>query len=147
MYYSITFKNSSNVSKNTWDDWHLIPSSPPMIEPPEVYTNYVDIPGRTAGAIDLSEVLTGGPVYQDSEGSWEFIMEEGFYSRAELYEILKKFLHGRNMKIYLEEDPAHYYYGRITVGMPSTSNTNPTFTLDYHVRPVRYKLNGTADGI
>ena len=147
MYYSITFKNRYDVRKNTWEDWHLIPSSPPMIEPPETYTNYVEIPGRMAGAIDLSTALTGSVSYLDSEGSWEFIMEEGFYSRAELYQILKTFLHGKNMKIYLEEDPTHYYYGRTSVEMPQTGQGPTVFTIGYHVRPVKYKLNGTVAGI
>ena len=57
MYYSITFTDSSGVTKNTWADWHMIPSAPPIVEPPEPYTNYVEIPGRKAGPIDLSEII------------------------------------------------------------------------------------------
>ena len=147
MYYSITFINSSNQQRNTWDDWHLIPSTPPMIEAPEPYANYAEVPGRIEGPIDLSETLTGGPSYQNSEGSWEFYLEEGFYSRPELYQQLKSFLHGKQMKIILEEDSSHYYYGRITVSMPQTGKTNPVFTISYNVRPVRYKLDGTRDGV
>ena len=147
MYYSITFIDSSGKRRNTWDDWHLIPSAPPMIEPPEPYTNYAEVPGRTDGPIDLSEVLTGGPSFQNSEGSWEFVLMDGFYSRADLYHVLKAFLHGKQAKIILEEDSSHYYYGRITVGIPKTGKSNSVFTIGYNVRPVRYKLNGTRDGV
>jgi hypothetical protein len=147
MYFSITFVNTSGQRRNTWDDWHLIPSAPPMIEAPEPYTNYVEIPGRIEGPIDLSETLTGGPSFQNSEGSWQFYLAEGFYSRMEMYHQLKSFLHGKRMKIIFEEDSSHYYYGRLTVSMPETGDSGTSFEIGYNVRPVRYKLNGTKDGI
>ena len=40
MYHSIAFGN-----KNTWDDFYLVPSTKPIILPPEVKTKIVDIPG------------------------------------------------------------------------------------------------------
>ncbi len=40
MYHSITIGN-----KNTWDDWHLIPATRPLFNPPTVKTNMVNIPG------------------------------------------------------------------------------------------------------
>lgn len=147
MYYSVTFTSSEGVKRNTWQDWHLVPTSPPMVAPPEPYTNYVEIPGRIEGPIDLSEVLTGGPSYQNSEGSWEFVLVEGYYPRPETYQMLKKFLHGRQMKIELEEDPLHYYIGRLTIEQPSTGRGNSSFTINYVIRPVRYNLDGTKDGV
>lgn len=147
MYYSVTFVDSSGEKRNTWEDWKLVPTSPPMIDPPEVYTNIVEIPGRALGPLDLSEVPFGHPSYKNSEGSWEFILDDGGFSRTELYSILKKFLHGRYMKIMLEEDPFHYYQGRMSIGMPQTGNSNSVFTLDYVIAPVRYHLDGTIDSL
>ena len=72
MYHSITFINSQNKEKNTWDDWYLIPSSRPVFNPPSVKTQYIDIPGAN-GQIDLTESLTGYPVYKNREGSWNFM--------------------------------------------------------------------------
>ena len=57
MYHSITFGD-----KNTWDDWHLIPSKRPSFNPPNVKSQYVDIPGGN-GVLDLTESLTGYPLY------------------------------------------------------------------------------------
>lgn len=148
MYYSVTFINSSGTQKNTWADWHLIPVSPPMFDPPEPYTNYVDIPGRTEGPIDLSEALTDGPSFHNSEGSWEFVQLEGYQSRTVLYDQLKAFLHGKQMKIILDEDPTHYRIGRVAVSMPRTGKGNNSFGISYNVRPVRYLVsNDTIDGI
>lgn len=145
MYYSITFTDQSEVSKNTWVDWHLIPSSPPMIEPPEPYTNYVDIPGRHEGPLDLSEVLSNGPAYGNSEGSWEFVSAIDCENRMELYLELKKFLHGRQMTIRLEEDPLHYYVGRISVEKPRTGKGHNIYGLKYTIQPVRYYLDGMQE--
>lgn len=146
MYYSVTFKNSAGERKNTWTDWHLIPSSPPMIEPPEVYTNYVEIPGRTAGPIDLTEALTSGPTFKNSEGSWEFVSETDTDNRPALYQEFKQFLHGRSMRIELDEDPQHYYMGRIFVEKPRTGKGHNMYTFKYIIRPVRYFLDGTQEG-
>ena len=57
MYYSVTFENEAGVKRNTWEDWHLIPMSPPMIAPFKPNYNYVDIPGRIEGPLDLTGVF------------------------------------------------------------------------------------------
>jgi len=145
MYYAITFTNSQGEKRNTWSDWHLIPSSPPMIEPPEPYTNYVEVPGRTLGPIDLSEVLGGGPSYGNSEGSWEFVSALDVENRMALYMEMKKFLHGRLIKIELEEDPHHYYSGRLAVEMPRTGKGHNMYTIKYTISPVRRLPDGTQE--
>lgn len=147
MYYSVTFTNSSDEKRNTWEDWRLIPTAPPMIEPPEVYTNYVDIPGRKTGPVDLSEALTNGPAYKSSEGSWEFVSGIENDNRPETYSQLKAFLHGKTMKIVLEEDPYHYYNGRFYVEAPRTGKGRNMYGIKYQIMPVRYNLDGTQDGI
>lgn len=145
MYYSITFENQAGEKRNTWSDWKLIPSSPPMIEPPDPYMNYVEVPGRSLGPIDLSEVLGNGPSFNNSEGSWEFLSANEHDNRPDFYLELKKFLHGRFMKIYLEEDPMHYYTGRISVEMPRTGKGQNQYSLKYTISPVRYLLDGTRE--
>ena len=147
MYYSITFTNESGEKKNTWADWRLIPSSPPMIEPPEPYTNFVDIPGRAFGPIDLSEVLTGKPSFQMSEGSWDFIADDEAHHRTILFQELKKFFHGRKIRLELEEDPLHYYEGLFAVAAPKTGKGNVVYSISYSVFPVRYNLDGTVEGV
>ena len=58
MYHSITIGD-----KNTWDDWHLIPTTRPLFAPPGVKKNIVSIPGGD-GSLDLTEALTGRPTYK-----------------------------------------------------------------------------------
>ena len=145
MYYSITFTNSNNETRNTWSDWHLVPTTPPMVDPPEPYINIVEVPGRHLGPIDLTEVLTGEPTFNNSQGSWSFISAIDTENRMELYLELKKFLHGQRMQIKFEEDPFHYYEGRITVERPQTGKGHNQYSLKYTISPVRYYLDGTQE--
>ena len=109
MYHSITIGE-----KNTWDDWHLIPSSRPLFNPPPVKTNYIEIPGGD-GIIDLTTALTGRPVYGNRTGSWDFYVENGWMDWHVLYSEIMVYLHGQKFQAILEDDPDYYYEGRFDV--------------------------------
>ena len=79
MYHSITIGE-----KNTWDDWHLIPTSRPLFSAPKVKENIIDIPGAD-GSLDLTIALTGRPTYENRIGSWTFAVQNGFKDWTELY--------------------------------------------------------------
>lgn len=146
MYFSITFGEEPET-KNTWEDWKLIPATPPMIEAPEPNLNMVEIPGRTAGPIDLSKYPFGKITYQRIIGSWSFLTEpESHAQRVTLYESIRRWLHGRTTRIILEEDPEHYYRGIFTVSPISTGSGPNQITISYNLEPVRYNvLDDTAD--
>lgn len=59
------------------DDWRLVPASRPLFNPPAQKVKTLDIPGGD-GVIDLSQALTGYPVYQNRTGSIEFIVMNDF---------------------------------------------------------------------
>lgn len=109
MYHSITIGD-----KNTWDDWHLIPTSRPLFNPPTVKSNLVEIPGGD-GTLDLTTALTGRPTYNNRTGSWTFIVQNGFKDWSALYSEIMVYLHGQKFKAILEDDPAYYYEGRFSV--------------------------------
>ena len=44
MYHSITFYTGT-IKLNTYDDWHLVPETRPLVTPPTQKTKYLDIPG------------------------------------------------------------------------------------------------------
>lgn len=138
MYYSVTFI-IDGVEKNTWDDWRMIPSTPPMIPPPTPNLNYVDIPGRRGGPLDLTGVPFNKMTYQRMAGSWTFYREpETPSTRKNLYEELITFFTGKAGKITLEEDVDHYYVGRISVDVPKTATGPIQFILKYDIAPIRY---------
>lgn len=142
MYHSITFGN-----KNTWEDWHLVPSSRPVVNPPKPKTQYVDIPGAD-GSIDLTESLAGRPVFSDREGSFDFIVLNDFnidnydYNWVDVYTSIMQYLHGRHMTMILEDDPNYYYEGRFTVNNWKSDANNSTITIDYVLSPYKYSVTG-----
>lgn len=137
MYHSITFGN-----KNTWTDWHLVPSSRPVVAPPKSKTQYVDIPGAD-GSIDVTESLAGRPVYSDREGSFDFIVLNDYnipgyrYNWVEVYAEVMLYLHGKHMRMVLEDDPDYYYEGRFEVDSWTSGEKNSSISISYHLSPYK----------
>lgn len=139
MYHSITFGD-----KNTWDDWHLIPSKRPSFNPPTVKSQYVDIPGGN-GVLDLTESLTGYPLYNTRTGSWTFYVENGFKPWDELYSEISNYLHGQKLRAILEDDPGFYYEGRFTVDEWNSDSWWSTITISYDVYPYKKELTSSLE--
>ena len=153
MYHSLTFGEGDNA-KNTWDDWHLIPTSRPTFAFPEVKTHQVDIPGGN-GVIDLTSSLTGYPTYNNRKGSFEFIvMHSGLSSDAQgsaydnasksawqaVYSEIANYLHGQYMHLSYEDDPEYYYKGRFTIDEWNSNEEYSTITIGYDLEPFKYSL-------
>ena len=137
MYHSI---NISGV--NTYERWHMVPSSRPLINLPPVKTNYVEIPG-TSIVLDYTEMLLGsGKVaYGQRTGSWEFLLRPES-KWAEVYADLANYLHGKQHTIILEDDPDYYYKGRLSVNQWRSEEKNSTVTIDYTLNPFKYNVDG-----
>lgn len=144
MYHSITFIDSENptITHNTWDDWHLIPSSRPVIKPPAPATKFVEIPGRN-GSLDLSDVALGFPTFKDRSGSLEFYVDHDSienYRWFAVYSEVMHYIHGRVLKMVLEDDPGYYYEGRFTVNDWASDKTHSKITINYQVGPFKKEL-------
>ena len=130
--HSITFG-----SKNTWDDWHLVSPIRPFFQVPSQKTNSVEIPG-TDGSIDLSEVLTGFPTFNNREGTFEFIVVNGFGDWVTRQNEILTYLHGARLKAVLEDDPDYYYEGRFEVQEWHSTTPWSSITIKYSVDPYKY---------
>lgn len=149
MYHSITFGE-----KNTWDDWHLVPTSRPVFNPPAQKVKTLDIPGGD-GVIDLSQALTGYPIYQNRTGSFEFIVPNGFepWEAGTIekqpwhttYSDIMDYLHGQTMRAILEDDPEYFYEGRFTVNSWKSQKDWSRITIDYSVGPYKWSVLSSID--
>lgn len=137
--HSITFGE-----KHTWRDWHLIPTTRPVFNPPAQKTNRIDISGGN-GILDLSEILSNGPVYSNREGSFEFIVENGHKHWATAYSDIMNYLHGRHMRAILDDDPEYYYEGRFAINQWKSDPNWSVITIDYNVAPYKRLLLSTLD--
>lgn len=139
MYHSITFGN-----KNTYDDWHLVPTSRPVFNPPEPKIKTIDIAGGNS-ILDVSEALTGYPVYNNRTGSFEFIVLNGYKRWDKLYSDILNYLHGRRMKCILEDDPGYYYEGRFKVNEWRSEKNWSKIIIDYSVEPYKWSTKTSLE--
>ena len=147
-YHSMTFtyanewndENKKHGTVNTWDDWHLVPTSRPLFNPPNVKTVYIDIPGAD-GKLDLTESLSGYPNLENRTGSMEFIVMNGYRQNwSSGYSRFMNWLHGKNLRCVLDDDRSYYYEGRFTISEWNSNNdgTWSNVTIDYDVKPYKY---------
>lgn len=150
-YHSMTFtyadewdeKNKKHGTINTWDDWHLVPTSRPVFQQGKVKTSYVDIPGAD-GQIDLSEVLSGRPVYENRQGTIEFIVMNGYRaSWASGFSKFSNWLHGKRVRVVLDDDPSYFYEGRMEINEWRSNNdgTWSNITFNYNLKPYKYGIH------
>ena len=143
--HSITFYTlDGEESKNTWEDWHLIPSSRPSVTAPGVSTNFVEIPGR-GDPVDLTEYLTGAPVYGGRSGSWEFVVDNDHEYWDAIRLKLLNFLHGKRLRCVLSDVPTRYWEGRFTVDNWSPGSNFSTVTINYALDVYNYSIYDEAD--
>lgn len=127
---------SGTSVRNTWVDWHLIPLQRPSIAPPDKKTKTIDVPGMN-GDLDVSESLTGYPVFTNRKGSIDYMIETGHEEWSDIYANMVSFLHGRKLYMAFEDDPGYYYYGTFTVGNYDSQKDNSNITISYDLEPYR----------
>lgn len=137
--HSITFGD-----KNTWDDWHLVPKKRPSFNMPKFKTHIIDIPGAD-GVIDLSTALTGFPTFGNREGSWEFMVLNGYGEWYDRYSEIASYLHGQKFRAVLEDDLAFYYEGRFEVGDYKSEKDWSTLEIKYNVDPYKRTRQTTSE--
>ena len=134
-YHSITFGD-----KNTWDDWHLIPTSRPFVPPPSPDINEVSIPGMN-GVIDLTELLTGYTTFGNRSGSFQFyVMDEYWPNWQTAYSTIMAYLNGKHMTMILDDDPGYFYDGRFTVSQWNSGKNVSSITITFSVHPYKQSL-------
>lgn len=161
MYHSVNIESTTRANDryNTYDTFsaHLIPEKRPLIKPPEVKKNYVDIPGAH-GSLDYTEALNG-ILYTNRTGSWEFYVDNGYQDTEGtwniMYSELMNSIHGKYFDyIWLEDDarefdglPSYYYKGRIFVNEWRSDPQFSKIVLDYDLEPYKYPSPKEGDNV
>lgn len=130
------FYNDKNMY-NTYYNWNLILTSK-TITPPEVKTNNVEIDGMN-GSLDLTEALSGEPVYKNRTVSATFWTDVGKRTEREsLVQEIILTLHGQHFNIIEPDAPDKHFIGRISVKSYENNLAYLTFTIDCTCEPYRY---------
>ena len=150
MYHSITFTGKIDgvtdpITVNTWDNWHLIPTSRPDIAHPQIQTDYQDIGGMD-GQMDFTEYIPGGVIYGTRTGSLEFYVDNrdpAYSNWMNIRDDIIYHLHGRRLFMSLTDDePGYYYYGRFSVSNWKSDQKWSTVTINYELDPFKRHIDG-----
>lgn len=130
---------------NTWTRWHMVPTSRPVVNPPQAITEYDVLPDRN-GIIDETDQLDSGIYYGLRKGSWEFVVLHEYNGLWYLvYEELLGYVHGQELRVQLADDPNWYYVGRIFVNQWKSDPHASKVVLDYELDPYKYSISTTGD--
>lgn len=138
MYHSIIIRVDGKYI-NTWSDWHLIPSSRPVIAAAMERTKFVTVGGRS-GVLDYSQTLSGRPVFDDRTGSIEFYVENDYWDWEIAYVTICETLQGKRVQLALEDNPAHYYEGLLYVDKWASDKGHSKINLKYDLHPTMLTL-------
>lgn len=131
---------------NTWDDWHLIPTSRPVVNPPQPKTNIVEVPGSSI-SLDISDALTSYPTYKDRTGNFSFYVENGYKEWNDMYSIVMAFLHGRRMRFILNDDPGFFYEGRLSVDSWASNKERSTIVISYTLNAYKKDIFSSTEPV
>lgn len=157
---------------HTWKNWGLIPTARPFVVPPTDKTSEMDAKGIN-GKADVSTQLLGFPLFNNREGSWTFYLStnddysdyildnngnpildnDGDPLRSvtsqtfnQKYSQLLRLLQGKRVSIVLDEDPDHFYKGKVLVEQWVASNDGSLngLTIKYDLFPYKFKMEETV---
>ena len=129
---------------HTEQDWGLKLLSV-YIPMPDPKTQILDISGGD-GSIDLTEI-NGRPAYNDRDGV-ELVfdlMDGGYESWFLKYSQFAAEVHGRKVKMVLDDDPDHYYMVRLKLDGKKSNPVYGQITFSGTAEPFKYDLVATNE--
>ena len=132
----ITFGNL-----HSFNDLRLILTSK-EIGSPEIKVRKIEIEGADS-AIDYTDFF-GEPKYSDVTHKFNFstiVHQAEFLS---LFSTVKNALHGKKMRIILDDDPLFYYVGRLKVSSFTNEKNIGNISVEADCEPYKYKLAKTV---
>lgn len=126
---------------HSYDDLNLILTSKEM-GAPAVKAQKLDVPGAD-GALDLTDFF-GEPKYEDVTHRFDFstnVPQEQFIT---LFSTIKNAIHGRKMRVILDDDPLFFWFGRCHVSSFTSEKGIGTITVECDCEPYKYKTEHTV---
>lgn len=130
--------------KHSITDWDLLMVSK-SIEDAEPKTKDIDIPGSN-GKLDLTE-WTGEVLYNNRTLTFNFDIYDSPSNWWTLKRQITNYLHGKKLRIILDQDKDYYYYGRCKVTDFSNETTVAHITIECYCDPFIYKNEITSKTI
>ena len=103
--------------------------------------NKLDIPGGN-GSIDMTDFF-GEPKYDDVQHKFEFTTIEPQSDFLTQYSKVKNTIHGKKVRIILDDDPTFFYLGRCRVSPFTSEKGIGKISVECECEPYKYKLQPT----
>lgn len=129
-------------NKHTYDDWELVLTNK-ALGLPTPKTSSIDVEGAD-GTIDTSEVLAGEIKFNNRMLEFEFTMTTPYDEFNELITDIANYLHGKKLKIILDEDSDYYYYGRCQINQWSSDKRIGKIVISCECEPYKYALRDSV---
>lgn len=129
--------------KHSWKDWNIVPTTRPVIAPPNPKLIKIEIPGAD-GEIDLTEAVSNDVKYYNRIGSLEFQVENPS-QWGEVYSEIMDYIHGQQMKAVLDDNPDYYYFGRFFVNEWKSEKNRSLIVIDYDLDPYKYERYSSSE--
>lgn len=124
--------------KHSYEDWGLILTSK-TINFPEPKIETVDIPGAD-GELDFTEALTGDVPYKNRNLTFNFSTKANMRGWQNLMSAIANYLHGKKLKIVLDQDKQFYYYGRVELSPLNCNKSIGKITISCDAEPYKYDM-------
>jgi hypothetical protein len=105
---------------------------------------FIEVPGMD-GSLDATESLDGTVHYEDRNYSQKYVDLNGRARWHKRYSDLQNFIHGKQLKMILDDDPEWYYLGRFEVADPDPKKYRNMLEINATLRPYKYKTNSTLE--
>lgn len=126
---------------HSYDDFKLILSKKEMGSP-SIKVQKIDIPGADS-ALDLTDFF-GEPKYEDVTHRFDFstnVPQEEFLT---LFSKVKNAIHGKKMRVVLDDDPLFFWNGRCHVSGFTSEKGIGTISVECECDPYKYKKDQTV---
>lgn len=126
---------------HSYDDLKLILTAKEL-GTPAVKSEMLDIPGAD-GSLDLTESF-GEPKYENVTHRFDFSTIVPQSEFITLFTRIKNAIHGRKMRVILDDDPLFYWIGRIHVSKFTSEKGVGTISVECDCDPYKYKQDATT---
>lgn len=127
---------------HSWRDLQLILQPGKEIASPAVKVKKIDVEGADS-ALDYTDYF-GEPKYEDLKHKFDFETIVPQSQLLSLFSKVKNALHGKKMRIVLDDDPLFYYMGRLHVSNLTVDKAVGKLSIEAECEPYKYKLEKTV---
>lgn len=127
---------------HSYYEWGLVLASKEL-KSPKAKTNTVEIEGAD-GVLDYTEFF-GDVKYDNRQLTFSFIkpqiVPDGFLA---LYSLVQDTIHGKKMQVILDDDPAYFYYGRVSINEWKSNKRIGEIVIEVDAEPYKQAVTETV---